>query len=101
MKNAPLRYFWAYRYDSDYNGIATHADEAAVNLNIWLTPDEANIDKDHGGLVIFTAKPPPDADFTAYNTNTEKLVEEVIKPTGYSNVTVPFRYNRAVMVSAL
>ena len=101
MKNAPLRYLWAYRYDSDYNGIATHADEAAVNLNIWLTPDEANIDKDHGGLVIFTAKPPPDADFTAYNTNTEKLVEEVIKPTGYSNVTVPFRYNRAVMVSAL
>ena len=97
MKGHPLRYLWAYKYDSEYSGIATHADEAAVNVNIWLTPDEANLDPDSGGLVVFTAKPPPDADFQSYNTDTARLVEELIAPTGYANVTVPYRYNRAVM----
>ena len=38
----PLAYLWCYKYDSQYEGISVHADEAAVNLNIWLTPDEAN-----------------------------------------------------------
>ena len=66
-------------------------------MNIWLTPDGASLDKDSGGLVVFTAKPPPDADFALYNTDTEKAIEEIIKPTGFANVTVPFRENRAVM----
>ena len=33
-----LKYLWAYKYDSQYGGIHTHADQAAVNVNIWLTP---------------------------------------------------------------
>ena len=97
MANNPLKYLWCYKYDSDYSGISTHADEAAINVNIWLTPDDAVLDKDHGGLVVFTAKPPPNSDFDYYNKNTEKAIEEIIAPTGFKNVTVPFQYNRAVM----
>ena len=32
--------------------------QAAVNLNFWLTPEDANLDKKSGGLVIYTQKPP-------------------------------------------
>jgi hypothetical protein len=56
MKGHPLKYMWAYKYHDEYTGINTHADEAAVNVNIWLTPDGANLDPTSGGLVIFTAK---------------------------------------------
>lgn len=63
MKDHPLKYLWAYKYDSDYTGISTHADQAAVNVNLWITPDDANLDPNSGGLVIFTAKPPSDWDF--------------------------------------
>ncbi len=35
-----LRFLWAYKYDAAYEGIAVHADRAAVNVNIWITPDE-------------------------------------------------------------
>lgn len=101
MKDNPLRYLWAYKYDSEYSGISTHADEAAVNVNIWLTPDDAVLDKDSGGLVVYTAKPPPDANFAEYNAAPEKLIEEIIKPTDFANVTVPFRYNRAVMFDSM
>ncbi len=43
-KQHALKYLWAYKYDSDYTGINTHADEAAVNVNLWITPNEANLD---------------------------------------------------------
>lgn len=97
MKGHPLKYLWAYKYDSDYTGINTHADEAAVNVNLWLAPDDANLDPDSGGLVIFTAKPPDDWDFAEYNTNTERVTEELLRPTNFDNVTVPHRQNRAVL----
>lgn len=94
----PLRYLWAYKYDSNVDtGIHLHADQAAVNVNIWLTPEEANLDKESGGLVVYTAKPPASWDFRQYNTETELVREQLLKPTGFSNVTVPYRENRAVI----
>jgi hypothetical protein len=97
MKRHYLKYLWAYKYDSHYTGINTHADQAAINVNLWLTPDTANLDPTSGGLVIFTAKPPPDWEFEKYNTDTEFVREELLKPTGYANWTVPYRQNRAVI----
>ena len=94
----PLKYLWAYKYDSDHaSGINLHADEAAVNVNIWLTPDSANLDPNSGGLVVFTAKPPNDWNFQEYNTNTDFVREHLLKPTNYANVTVPHAQNRAVI----
>lgn len=93
----PLKYMWAYKYDSNFEGIHTHADEAAVNVNLWITPDEANLDPSSGGLVIFTAKPPDDMDFSQYNTDTAFVEEHLLKPTNFANVTVPYRQNRAVL----
>jgi len=97
LRGHPLKYLWAYKYDSEYTGINLHADQAAVNVNIWLTPDEANLDLDSGGLVVFTAKPPADWSFEEYNTDTDFVKERLLAPTGYANVTVPYRTNRAVI----
>lgn len=92
-----LRYMWAYKYDSEYTGINLHADQAAVNVNIWLTDDSANLDPESGGLVVFTAKPPADWSFEEYNTDTDFVRRRLLEPTGYANVTVPYRTNRAVI----
>ena len=35
-----------------------HADAAAVNVNFWLTPDDANLDPDGGGLVVWDKEAP-------------------------------------------
>merc|ERR1712238_92253 len=52
----PLVHVWAFKYaDEVHDGINTHADEAAVNVNVWLTPGENNRDEAGGGLVIFDA----------------------------------------------
>jgi hypothetical protein len=92
-----LKYLWAYKYDSNYNGIKLHADQAAVNVNLWVTPDEANLNKDSGGLVIYTAKPPSEWDFKQYNTDTDFVRQQLLEPTGYANVTVPYKANRVVI----
>ena len=90
-------YFLSFADDSDYGGINLHADEAAVNVNIWLTPNEANLDPNSGGLVIYTMKPPQDWDFERYNRDTDFVYEQLLEPSGFANVTVPFRENRAVI----
>lgn len=92
-----LRYLWAYKYDSTMTGINTHADQAAVNVNIWLTPDEANLDPRSGGLVVYTVKPPAEWDFERFNTATDFVHEQLLEPSGYANRTIPHKQNRAVI----
>ena len=36
-----LFYLWAFRCCESQNGIRIHADPAAINVNFWITPDEA------------------------------------------------------------
>ena len=49
MINLPLS-SQAYNYDDTYQkGIKLHGDEAAVNCNLWITPDDANLDEESGG----------------------------------------------------
>ncbi|HEY8255181.1 MAG TPA: tetratricopeptide repeat protein, partial [Rhizomicrobium sp.] len=54
----PLKYLWAFKYDSTLCGINIHADFAAVNVNFWITPDEANLDPASGGLVVWDKAAP-------------------------------------------
>ena len=42
----------AYKYNSSLSGIGAHADPAAVNVNLWLTPDASNLDPDRGGRAL-------------------------------------------------
>ena len=98
MKGHPLRYLWAYKYDAEFtSGINLHADQAAINVNLWITPDDSNLDPTSGGLVVFTAKPPSSWSFEDYNTHPDKVVEELLRPTDFANVTIPHKQNRAVL----
>ena len=92
----PLRYMWGFKYDSSLSGIDIHADFAAVNVNFWITPDEANNDPAGGGLVLWDVAAPKDWDVAKYNrdvaANRQFLDEAGAKP-----ITVLYRANRAVI----
>lgn len=89
---------WAYKYDERYTGINIHADQAAVNLNFWITNEDANLDKTSGGLVIYTKKPPAHWTFEQYNQLTEGGdAHSLLEESGWKNVTVPYKENRLVM----
>ena len=91
-----LEQLWAYKYDSRLQGIATHADFAAVNVNFWVTPDEANRDPTCGGLVIHKAHAPSDWAFRTYNADSARMAE-FLEEAGDEPVTVPYRQNRVVI----
>lgn len=95
----PLRRLWAFKYDSRQGGIPLHADAAAVNVNFWLTPDEANRDPDGGGLVVWDKRAPEDCDFGRF-VKDEAAIRERLREAGAKAVNLPYRQNRTVMFNS-
>ena len=91
-----LHYLWGFKYDSQMRGTGVHADEAAVNVNFWITPDQANLDPEGGGLVVWDAAAPLDWDFAKYNSD-DIAIREFLERSGARSVTIPYRANRAVI----
>jgi hypothetical protein len=87
---------WGYKYATRQPELPPHADFAAVNVNFWITPDDANLDPDTGGLLLYEVDAPRDWDFESYNRNAGKirslLAERNARPTH-----VPYRCNRAII----
>lgn len=96
FKDHPLLYAWAFKYDSQLRGTEIHADEAAVNVNFWITSDEANLDPDRGGLVVWDKAAPLEWDFAKFNADI-RLARGFLSRSGAKPVTVPYRANRAVI----
>ncbi|MEZ0368971.1 MAG: tetratricopeptide repeat protein [Candidatus Sericytochromatia bacterium] len=93
----PLKHMWAYKYDSRREGIGIHADRAAINVNFWITPDAANLDPAHGGLLVYPAKAPEDWSFADINVDTEKALSFV---AAREPIRIPYRQNRAVVFNS-
>jgi Tfp pilus assembly protein PilF len=94
----PLLRWWGFKYDSTLTGINCHADFAAVNVNFWIAPEEANLDPNSGGLVIWDKPAPLEWTFAQYNSpNAGRAIREFLAQTGAKSVTVPHRTNRAVI----
>ena len=96
LKDHPLRTMWGYKYDPGYPGIGLHADAAGVNVNFWLTPDEANLDPESGGLVIYTQAAPRDGGIDRYTPDGNEIRRH-LDSAGAKSVKVPYRANRAVL----
>ena len=99
-----LSQMWAFKYESKCPGIDIHADFAAVNVNFWITPTEANADYDKekdigktGGMWIWDAGAPPDWNFNRYNGDDKNEVMEYLDKQQSKAVYIPYKYNRCVM----
>ena len=106
FKNHPLKQLWAYKYDSraykndsSFRGINAHADFAAVNVNFWVTPKEANLNSSSGGLVVYNKEAPLEWDFKTFNSNQEKILEHLEDKTGEKSI-VPYNENRIVIFNS-
>ena len=91
-----LNYLWAFKYDSQMDGIELHADRAAVNVNFWITPDEANLDPTSGGLVVWDVAAPLDWNYDRYNGDVAAS-RQFLDDAGARPITIPYKANRAVI----
>jgi tetratricopeptide (TPR) repeat protein len=96
LSEHPLLQLWGFKYDSALSGIGVHADFAAVNVNFWITPDDANLDPDSGGMIVWDAQAPLDWGFAKYNDDAA-AARDFLARSGACPVKIPHRANRAVM----
>jgi len=95
-----LEHTWGFKFDDELqSGISIHADGAAMNVNLWITPDENNLDPDNGGLVIYDATVSgTNLTFAEYNSGSDRGAQDrLLRDTNYRNISVPYRQNRAVI----
>ena len=92
----PLLQAWGFKYDQRMQGINMHADFAKVNVNFWITPDDACEDPATGGLVVYDLPVPKSWTFVDYNTDAAKL-KAFLKVHDAKSMRVPYRENRCVL----
>lgn len=93
----PVKVIWAYSYDQGMVGINPHADFAAVNMNFWITENEANLDPGTGGLLVYRKAAPPEWDFRTYNTASADFIHDYLGDRRADVIRIPHRANRAVL----
>ena len=91
-----LAQMWAFSYGQAGGGTRKHADAAAININLWITPDSACPDPEAAGLVVHDVAAPPEWGFSDYNLDPAPL-ERLVAQEGRAPVLVPYRCNRAVI----
>jgi len=92
---------WAFKHDSTRRGLNIHADAAAVNVNFWITPDEANLKPDTGGLLVYDKEAPRAWNFKDYNSDRNKpKILAWLNEVGARAIRIPYRANRAVVFNS-
>ncbi len=92
----PLSQAWAFKGLLPQAAVDVHADDAAVSVNFWVTPTEANLEPEHGGLVVCRAPPPGDWQIKDYDVDQARIVT-FLEQNPAGSLTVPYRQNRAVL----
>ncbi len=96
----PLSLAWAYKYCGPFSGLGPHADDGAVAVNFWLTPDESNEDPERGGLVIWD-RLVPEHYLRRDRAAQAQMIQSLIGEPGATAVTVPYRCNRAAIFDGM
>jgi tetratricopeptide (TPR) repeat protein len=96
----PLRQLWGFKNDQNLPaGSTTHADFAAVNVNFWITPQDANLDANSGGLIVYNVDAPLSWDFKTYNYRKD-IIDSFLEGKRASFMNIPYRQNRAIIFNS-
>ncbi len=95
----PLSQAWAFKGLEGSAAVAAHADDAAVSVNLWLTPDAANLEPGGGGLTICRVPPPADWEIGGYDADTA-AIDAFMEQHRSDTLIVPYAQNRAALFEA-
>jgi len=96
LRDHPLSQAWAFKGLKPASAIDVHADDGAISVNFWVTPKEANLKPDRGGLVVSLVPPPADWEMGDYKADQKRIVV-FLEQKPHDRLRVPYRDNRAVL----
>ena len=101
FKEFRLTQAWIFKYENQKEGTNIHADQASINVNFWITPEEGNLNKNKGGLRIWNKLPPENSDFNYYNSvDNSPGIRKMLKDNNVDNMVIPYKENRAVIFNS-
>lgn len=92
----PFNTCWTYKYFQDDSDGHLHADEGAASVNFWVTPDDANLQPDSGGLLIWNKTIPGGYFRTSVEERVQTSLARIAEPDAERGY-VPYRCNRAMI----
>ena len=99
LKKLPLTKAWAFKCNNQMKGIKIHADYATININFWITPDKANLNKNTGGLLIWDKEAPKNWDFDKYNNN-HLAIKNFLKKKKSKMKRITYKSNRVIIFNS-
>ncbi|MGB7076969.1 MAG: tetratricopeptide repeat protein [Xanthobacteraceae bacterium] len=96
LADQPLAQAWAFKGLKPASAIDVHADDGAITVNFWITPNTANLKPERGGLVVTLSPPPDDWRISGYQADQKRIVA-FLEQVPLSRLTVPYKENRAVL----
>jgi len=92
-----FKYLGAFNYDSELSrGTNIHADLAAVNVNFYITPDDANLNPASGGIAVWNSTIDSEPLMRQLN-GSETAMRAYLSSRNAVVTTIPHRSNRAVI----
>ena len=91
---------WSYRYYAKKSGDGLHGDSGRVSVNIWLTPDEANLEPNRGGLLFWNKKVPMLKVKDNPKEMTDQIMRDIIAEPDATSFAVPYKCNRATLFNS-
>ena len=88
---------WSFVYNKIGKGVNFHADPSNINVNIWVTPDNAILNKNKNGLIICNKKPPSSWSREQWNGNKNNCIDDFLKKEKHFNTKINYKCNRAVL----
>ncbi len=92
-----MTYWWGFVYQHQRPGTDIHADQSDISLNMWLTPDAANLEPGTGGLDIWDADPPANWTFADYNSGGSYAIRAHLTSSEAKKRSFAYRENRALL----
>src|SRR3954453_7072707 len=95
----PLTQAWAFKGLEADAAVDVHADDAAVSVNFWVTPDAANLAPDRGGLRVCRTPPPAGWELISYHSDQARIVT-FLEQQADNTLLVPYRETRRVLLES-
>tara|TARA_B100001989_G_C24522729_1_gene456804 strand:- start:88 stop:1647 length:1560 start_codon:yes stop_codon:yes gene_type:complete len=101
FKNHRLTQAWIFKYDNKRIGTKIHSDQASINVNFWISPDNANLDVNSGGLIIWDKIPEANSRFKEYNSHkASNEMLEFLETSDTKAFKIPYKENRCVIFNS-
>jgi tetratricopeptide (TPR) repeat protein len=96
LERHPLSQAWAFKGLSANAAIEAHADDAAISINFWVTPNQANRNAGRGGLAICRVPPPEAWQVRGYDVD-KPTIAAFLDRHADDSLIVPYGENRAAL----